>query len=152
MPVKKITCFTLGALAGALGMFAYREFQAAREIKALSDLTSESRYTVDPQADLGFLRRLSTVPLDADIETTMSDLAPDAWKMAQEGRELDDIIRSLQAEGERERSGKVTAFQALSSGVRPVSRGMTAPDLSDAVRLLLGDASLLGPNKSQEPS
>ena len=37
-PVKPFTCFTLGAFAGALALYAWREFQAARELAALSDL------------------------------------------------------------------------------------------------------------------
>ena len=122
--VKQITCFALGALAGALGLYAYREAQAARELQALSDLMPEPRYTVDPQAELEHLHPLRAVPLDADIE-------------------------ALRAEIKRD---KARAFHAFSGGVQPLPRGMTAPDLIDAVRLLLGDASLLGPNKSQEPS
>lgn len=46
--MKKITCFCLGALAGALAMAAYRELQAARELAALSDLLPDSPPRIDP--------------------------------------------------------------------------------------------------------
>lgn len=57
MPVKKITCFTLGALAGALGMYAYREFRSAQELRDLRDLLPDLTFEPLSSEELSDLMR-----------------------------------------------------------------------------------------------
>ena len=97
--MKKITCFALSALAGALGMYAYREFQAARELKALQGLEPCTLKNMTPEANAEARQRLNdlgVIPADAKVMAlqTMPVGVRPMWQ-GLTASEVNDIVQRL---------------------------------------------------------